>query len=301
MDTTNQMIQCPSCGKNNPLQAKFCGYCGQEIPQQPHTLTNTTKDTQESGSTSAADSRLDIRKDTFLVDEEINGSEDSAPDVWTKAAIILGILCVVALVLLVLTQTSFSPLKLSQAFYPPSPTPVASPSPSQTMTITAMPSFTPTALSTPTETITPTFVASLVPLNIRRQDVQTVYANLGFAFHETLAQDHLPRWIGKSIDGFVSIELLGDPHALTRIIIIAVDSHVGHQDTVNYSYMDRCVKLLAPDWKEGSDWLAKSLYKFDNTPEEREMTLSTNYKDLKILMNNDKRNGVTNFTIEKTQ
>jgi hypothetical protein len=148
-------------------------------------------------------------------------------------------------------------------------------------------------------TPSPTSTQVPIPLDIKRQQIQDVFKSLGFAFYEVSPIEGQPRWIGKSIDKTAALELLGTPLALTRVTITTGESYVGDQSLVNRVYMSRCIKIIAPNWKEGNDWLDRSLSNAYNT-QEPEMTLSTTYNDLTITLTLMKSENINSLMFQKT-
>lgn len=232
---------CPHCGHENIARANFCGFCGKEI-------FSVTDETVKADLAS-----LPLSLDS-LPEKKVAGSGSSATHYFLVGAIfgviVLGLLFwgfiqpeSQALIENLLPRREAEPTD-----HLPSPT------------VTAVVFLATEAPPTPTITPSPTFTP-LPPagIGVSRGTLQTVFTNLGFAFHEADSLFNQPRLIGTSIDKKTMIELSGPPPELIKVTLYMGDSYIGDQDLVNQGYISHLLKHITPEWKEGKSWITKAI------------------------------------------
>jgi hypothetical protein len=230
---------CPHCGHENIARANFCGYCGKEI-----------------FSTADETIRVDLQRASFSLDTLPEESRTKKKEVKKViVGILIGAIIIVGLAFVGLyirrgnsLQSKLFSIATPQASNTPylaSPTP-----PMQTANASA------TITATPVPTTTPLPPAGI---GVSRSTLQTVFTNLGFAFHEAPPLYNQPRLLGVSIDRKTTIELSGPPAELIKVTLYMGDSYVGDQALVNEGYISQLLKYIAPHWQEGKKWITKTI------------------------------------------
>jgi len=231
---------CPHCGHENIARANFCGYCGKEI-----------------FSTADETIKADLQSAPLSLDKLPEESSPKKRGIKKRVivGIAIGILIIVGLAFMGLSIRAGSSLQITLFS-------VASPQASSTPYLTS-----PTPLlqttnasaaitATPAPTITPLPPAGI---GVSRGTLQTVFTNLGFAFHEAAPLYNQPRLLGVSIDKKTTIELSGPPAELIKVTLYMGDSYVGDQALVNQGYISQLLKYITPQWQEGKKWITKTI------------------------------------------
>jgi hypothetical protein len=155
----------------------------------------------------------------------------------------------------------------------------------------------PTATPTPTPTNTPTpkptrASASAIPptrsentqtvgIGISREDIQAVYQKEGFTFEQSGTTDE---FTGKSSNRLAAISLIGPQNNLTRVAIIVHISKDNPQVlSQNLQYVSKMIKLIAPQWSNGTVWLYASITKLASAKSEPREEI-TFYNNIRMIL-----------------
>jgi hypothetical protein len=280
------MKTCPHCGKENLDRAKFCGYCGRSLAAESE-VTRRVVSTEKPG-VSRSEKTASIR---YHIEAGTNRTS-----LLPYIIILIGLLFVGSIIVLGLTRVNqpqgdagndITALLMPFVRHTPTPTAIPSPSALPPPSATAAPSATPLPANTPTP----------VHLGARRSEIQTMFADLGFAFHQTSPLGEQARIIGRSIDKSVSIELVGGGDRLIKATLIAGESNIGDQDLVIMVYMTRLLQRLLPEWRDAKNWLEIGLKQIANS-EEIEPVVATASGNTRISLKRVKEMRLTFLTIE---
>lgn len=101
-------------------------------------------------------------------------------------------------------------------------------------------------------------------IGVSRASIQSVYEKpeLGFKFEKGEPVDGQPQVIGRAPNGLAFVQLIGPEEDLTQAtIMVGMPNDDPKALVENSVYMLGLLKLAAPDWKEGPDWLSNNLVK----------------------------------------
>ncbi len=132
-------------------------------------------------------------------------------------------------------------------------------------------------------------------IGVSRAAIQSVYEKpeLGFKFEKGEPVDGQPQVIGRAPNGLAFVQLIGPEEDLTQATIMVGIPNDNPQALVeNSAYMLGLLKLAAPDWKEGADWLSSNLVK---AVEEGEV--ATTHGNLRIRLQAIKELGMAALTV----
>lgn len=124
-----------------------------------------------------------------------------------------------------------------------------------------------------------------IGIGVSRTSVQSAFEQpeVGFRFEPRSSGDGNPRVVGESPDGLVSLELVGSPEDLVRTTIsVEIPSDNDTARDKNGSYAVRLIETAAPEWTNGSSWLAEQLEAIENGAPP---IVSTTFGDNKVELN----------------
>ena len=116
----------------------------------------------------------------------------------------------------------------------------------------------------PTPEATPTPVLSAPGIGVSRADIQSVFESekFGFRFEDVHDRGGQPTvwgypWDWTNCDLF----LIGPPEELVEVVITIGldDDHPSDEASSNRKRMGTLLKLVAPDWENGDDWLTDNM------------------------------------------
>lgn len=263
------MKTCPHCGRENLDRAKFCGYCGRNLTVEAEVTRRAYREGEPRAN---------------LIGQSAQAQQPplikpARASLLPHLILLIGLLFFGSVLVLGLRiyrsngETDKNPMTFLDPFAAHTATEVTTLTP----TLTPLPSITPTPTLTPPPTNTPLPVR----LGIRRSEIQDLFINLGFTFHDTSPLGGQPRIIGRSIDKSVSIELTGIEDKLIKIALIAGDSNIGDQDLVIKVYMTRLLRRVIPQWTDATNWLDIGLNQIAES-NESEPTVATTSENLRI-------------------
>jgi len=108
----------------------------------------------------------------------------------------------------------------------------------------------------------PSAPSTVAGIGVSRQKIQTVFEKpeVGFSFEPSSMVDGQPRVMGKSANELAIVELIGVPSELTSAtIIVGIPNDNPRVREQNALFTVAFIKLAAPEWAEGSDWLSEQL------------------------------------------
>jgi hypothetical protein len=92
--------------------------------------------------------------------------------------------------------------------------------------------------------------------------------------------------LGTSADGFVEVEFIGPAEQVTQVDFMLMPTANQTRNKTNIGYMTEVLKLVAPSWSEGRDWLMTNLDQMMRAIEAREpvaeRTLTTRNRSLSL-------------------
>lgn len=151
----------------------------------------------------------------------------------------------------------------------PLPTATTAPTAILLPTATPVPTIAPTSTPSPTEapeltsatepTDVPVAVTSSTGLGISRSAFVASFESAGVTFENSPLRDGRERMLGTSTNKVVTIEIIGPASNVTEASVLAPASSDETTNTLTILHMAQILKVGAPEWEGGLDWLTTSI------------------------------------------